>query len=130
MPLKLSKERTVSKIKEPLTSKSISINSKQLDQLKLSSRRLFKKIILQLRSDINLFQTTWLEPKICQTVFLEEQQVETKERRKVLVHLVTITEEDQIKEILETHISLSKSKMKETNQLKVSTSIKIPRCNP
>jgi hypothetical protein len=130
MPLKLSKERTASKIKEQLILKSTLINSKQLDQLKLNSHRLFKKKTLQRRLGINLFQITWLEPKICQMVFLEEQQVETKEHRKALVHLVTITEEDQIKEILETHISLFKSKMIEINQPKGSTSTKIPRCNP
>jgi hypothetical protein len=86
MPLKLSKERTAFKIKEQLILKSTSINSKQLDQLKLNSQRLFKKKILQRRLGINLFQITWLEPKICQMVFLEELQVEIKEHRKALVH--------------------------------------------
>jgi len=86
MLLKLLNVKTVSKTKQ-LILKSILISKlmgHQLCSRMLSSRRLFRKRILLQRLGINLYQTTWLEPRICQMVFLEEQPVETKEHRKAL----------------------------------------------
>ena len=129
MLLKWLRERIVSRINQ-LNLRSI-LTSSKLDQLMLSNQRLFKRrTILQLLTDINSYQTTWSEPRICQMDFLEELPVETKEHRKVLVLWVTTMVEDQTQETLATNILLFKSQMKETNQLRVSTSTTTPRCNP
>jgi hypothetical protein len=84
MLLKLLNVKTASKTNQ-LILKSISISSKLDHQLMLNNQRLFRKRLLLQHLGINLYQTTWLEQKICQMDFLEEQPVETKEHRKALV---------------------------------------------